>query len=101
MEGRRNGMCFELKCFLNHTRRCRNDGSIDLYFKCRDNCPDAKEEMSEIRQGVKRSIPVIKKYGGGLPKQTMIGYHLFAAFPNLYGWLLKFVADMSKVEKYS
>ena len=77
-----------------------NDGSIDLYFKCRDNCPDAKGEMFEIRHGVRESIDVIKKYGN-LPAQTMIGYHLFAAFPNIYGCLLKYVADMSKVEKYS
>lgn len=77
-----------------------NDGSIDLYFKCRDHCPDAKGEMLEIRHGVRDSIDVIKKYGQ-LPLQTMIGYRLFAAFPNLYGCLLKYVADMSKVEKYS
>ena len=77
-----------------------NDGSIDLYFKCRDNCPDAKGEMFEIRHGVRDSIDVVKKYGR-LPVQTMIGYRLFAAFPNLYGRLLKYVADMSKVEKYS
>lgn len=77
-----------------------NDGSIDLYFKCRDFCPEAKAEMLEIRQGVKRSLSLIKRYGK-LPMQTMIGYRLFAAFPNVYGRLLKHVADMSQVEKYS
>lgn len=77
-----------------------NDGSIDLYFKCRDNCPDAKGEMFEIRYGVRESIGLIRKYGQ-LPAKTMIGYGLFAAFPNLYGMLLKHVADMSNVEKYS
>ena len=77
-----------------------NDGSIDLYFKCRDFHPEAKGEMFEIRYGVRESIDVIRKYGT-LPKQTMIGYWLFSAFPNLYGKLLKHVADMSNVEKYS
>ena len=77
-----------------------NDGSIDLYFKCRDFCPEAKGEMFEIRYGVRDSLDLIKKYGE-LPAQTMIGYRLFAAFPNLYGRLLKHVADMSNVEKYS
>jgi hypothetical protein len=78
-----------------------NDGSIDLYFKCRKFCPDAKCEMFEIRHGVSESMALIKKYGGGLPAQTMIGYRLFSAFPGIYGLLLKFVADMSNVEKYS
>ena len=77
-----------------------NDGSIDLYFKCRDFCPEAKAEMLEIRQGVRRSLSLIKKYGK-LPMQTMIGYRLFAAFPNVYERLLKHVADKSQVEKYS
>ncbi len=80
--------------------RACNDGSIDLYFKCRDFCPEAKEEMMEIRQGVRRSLSLIKRYGK-LPARTMIGYRLFAAFPNVYGRLLKHVADMSQVEKYS
>lgn len=77
-----------------------NDGSIDLYFKCRDFCPDAKTEMNEIRQGVRESLSLIKKYGS-LPVKTRIGYLLFSVFPNLYGKLLKHVADMSNVEKYS
>ena len=77
-----------------------NDGSIDLYFKCRDFHPEAKGEMFEIRYGVRDSLDVIRKYGT-LPKQTLIGYWLFSAFPNLYGKLLKHVADMSNVEKYS
>ncbi len=77
-----------------------NDGSIDLYFKCRDFCPEAKAEMLEIRQGIRRSLSLIKRYGK-LPMQTMIGYRLFAALPNVYGRLLKHVADMSQVEKYS
>lgn len=77
-----------------------NDGSIDLYFKCRDFCPEAKEQMHEIRQGVKDSLKLIKKYGR-LPLQTVIGYWLFSAFPNLYGKLLAHVADLSNVEKYS
>ena len=78
-----------------------NDGSIDLYYKCKKFCPDAKDEMNEIRHGVGTSIPLIKKYGGGLPVQTMIGYRMFSAFPGIYGMLLKYVADMSNVEKYS
>ena len=78
-----------------------NDGSIDLYYKCKKFCPDAKDEMYEIRHGVGASIPLIKKYGGGLPAQTMIGYRMFSAFPGIYGMLLKYVADMSNVEKYS
>ena len=77
-----------------------NDGSIDLYFKCRDFHPEAKGEMFEIRYGVRDSLDMIRKYGT-LPKQTLIGYWLFSAFPNLYGKLLKHVADMSNVEKYS
>lgn len=77
-----------------------NDGSIDLYYQCKKFCPEAKAEMLEIRYGVRESISVIKQYGT-LPAQTMIGYHLFAAFPRLYRILLKFVADYSKVEKYS
>lgn len=78
-----------------------NDGSIDLYYKCKKFCPDAKDEMNEIRHGVGVSIPLIKKYGGGLPVQTMIGYRMFSSFPGIYGMLLKYVADMSNVEKYS
>ena len=77
-----------------------NDGSIDLYFKCRDFCPEAKKEMQEIRQGVGNSLKLIKKYGK-LPLQTMIGYRLFSLFPGLYRKLLAHVADMSQVEKYS
>jgi hypothetical protein len=56
--------------------------------------------MFEIRYGVRESLGLIKKYGE-LPKQTMIGYWLFGAFPEIYGLLIKFVADMSQVEKYS
>ena len=78
-----------------------NDGSIDLYFKCKKFCPDAKGEMFEIRYGVRESIATIRQYGGGLTKQTMIGYWLFSTFPGIYGMLLKHVADMSNVEKYS
>jgi len=78
-----------------------NDGSIDLYYKCKKFCPDAKGEMFEIRHGVNESMALIRKYGGGLPKQTMIGYWLFSAFPGIYGMLIKYVADMSNVEKYS
>ena len=77
-----------------------NDGSIDLYFKCAKFCPDAKGELFEIRYGVRQSIDLIKKYGK-LPAKTMIGYYLFAMFPAIYGMLLKHVADMSNVEKYS
>lgn len=77
-----------------------NDGSIDLYFKCRDFCPEAKKERKEIRQGVWNSLRLIRKHGK-LPLQTMIGYGLFAILPNLYGKLLIHVADMSQVEKYS
>ena len=77
-----------------------NDGSIDLYFKCRAFHPEAKGEMLEIRYGVRESVDMIKKYGQ-LPVQTMLGYRLFAAFPGIYGMLLKHVADMSNVEKYS
>lgn len=77
-----------------------NDGSIDLYFKCREFCPDAKAQMKEIRQGVGESLALIRKYGS-LPPQTMIGYRLFSALPGLYGKLLKHVADRSNVEKYS
>lgn len=77
-----------------------NDGSIDLYYQCKKFCPEAKGEMLEIRYGVRNSIELINKYGS-LPKQTMIGYRLFASFPEIYGILIKFVADMSNVEKYS
>lgn len=77
-----------------------NDGSIDLYFKCRDFCPEAKVQMKEIRKDVRSSLSLAKKYGS-LPMKTVIGYHLFAAMPNLYGKLLGHVADMSNVEKYS
>lgn len=77
-----------------------NDGSIDLYYQCKKFCPEAKGEMLKIRYGVRNSIELIKKYGS-LPKQTMIGYRLFASFPEIYGILIKFVADMSNVEKYS
>lgn len=77
-----------------------NDGSIDLYYKCQKACPDAKGELFEIRHGVRESLDLIKKYGE-LPKKTMIGYWLFSAFPAVYGLLLKHVADMSNVEKYS
>ena len=77
-----------------------NDGSIDLYFKCKKFCPDAKGELFEIRHGVRESIDLIRKYGE-LPKQTIIGYWLFSTFPEIYGILLKRVADMSNVEKYS
>ena len=78
-----------------------NDGSIDLYFKCKKSCSEAQGELFEIRHGVRESLELIKKYGGGLPAQTIIGYALFAAFPGIYGLLIGFVADMSKVEKYS
>ena len=77
-----------------------NDGSIDLYFKCKDFCPDAKGEMFEIRHGVRESLGLIKKYGQ-LSKKTLIGYWLFSTFPDIYRILLKRVADMSNVEKYS
>ena len=77
-----------------------NDGSIDLYYKCQKACPDAKGELAEIRHGVKESFGLIKKYGK-LPVKTMIGYWLFAAFPEIYGKLIGHVADMSNVEKYS
>lgn len=77
-----------------------NDGSIDLYFKCKASCPEEKAKLKEIRQGVWESLPLIRQYGR-LPAQTMIGYRMFAAVPGLYGRLLKHVADMSQVEKYS
>lgn len=77
-----------------------NDGSIDLYFKCRAEFPQAKAELAEIRKGVKESLPLIRKYGK-LPAKTMIGYRLFAALPGVYGKLIGHVADMSNVEKYS
>lgn len=77
-----------------------NDGSIDLYFKCRDFCPEAKSQMKEIRQDVKESLKLIKIYGT-LPMKTKIGYRLFAVVPNVYEKLLRRVADMSNVEKYS
>ena len=77
-----------------------NDGSIDLYFRCKKTCPDAKGEMLEVRYGVRESLGLIKKYGQ-LPAKTMIGYWLFAAFPKVYGLLIGHVADMSNVEKYS
>ncbi len=77
-----------------------NDGSIDLYYKCQQFQPDAKGEMLEIRYGVRQSIDLIHKYGK-LPLKTMIGYRLFAAFPEIYQKLLARVADMSNVEKYS
>lgn len=77
-----------------------NDGSIDLYFKCKNYCPTAKEEMKKIRKSVKKTIPLIRKYGS-LPLQTMIGYRLFVILPTVYGKLLTHVADMTHVEKYS
>ena len=77
-----------------------NDGSIDLYFKCKKACPDAKDQMFEVRHGVRESLELIKKYGQ-LPAKTIIGYWLFATFPKVYGLLIGHVADMSKVEKYS
>ncbi len=77
-----------------------NDGSIDLYYKCQQYQPDARGEMLEIRYGVRQSIDLIRKYGK-LPLKTMIGYRLFAAFPEIYQKLLVHVADMSNVEKYS
>ena len=77
-----------------------NDGSIDLYFKCKDFCPEAKNEMVEIRHGVRESLGLIKKYGQ-LSMKTMIGYALFSICPGIYRILLKRVADMSNVEKYS
>lgn len=77
-----------------------NDGSIDLYFQCRNAFPNAGKELRNIRRNVQKSIPMIRKYGK-LPLQTMIGYQLFAVFPWLYGKLIGRVADMSKVEKYS
>lgn len=77
-----------------------NDGSIDLYYKCQAAFPQARAELMEIRQGVKMSLPVIRKYGK-LPLRTMLGYRLFAALPQLYGKLIGHVADMSQVEKYS
>ncbi len=80
-----------------------NDGSIDLYYKCQEFHPEAKGEMLEIRYGVRQSIDLLKNYKkyGKLPMQTMIGYRLFAAFPEIYQKLLAYVADMSNVEKYS
>ena len=77
-----------------------NDGSIDLYYKCKKVCPDAKGELFEIRHGVRESLSLIRKYGQ-LPKKTLIGYWLFATFPEIYGVLIGHVADMSNVEKYS
>lgn len=77
-----------------------NDGSIDLYYKCKKACPEAKGELFEIRHGVRESLDLIKKYGQ-LPAKTMIGYWLFATFPEIYGMLIGHVADMSNVEKYS
>ncbi|MGN0335851.1 MAG: glycosyltransferase family 2 protein [Lachnospiraceae bacterium] len=77
-----------------------NDGSIDLYFKCRDHLDDAENEMKAIRRNVKNSLKLVKQYGS-LPLKTRIGYQMFAAAPNLYGKLLSHVADMSHVEKYS
>lgn len=77
-----------------------NDGSIDHYFKCKESFPEAKTQLRQIRKDVRGSLPVIKKYGK-LPLQTMVGYRLFAAFPWLYGKMIKYVADMSQVEKYS
>ena len=77
-----------------------NDGSIDLYYKCKKACPDAKGELFEIRHGVRESLGLIKKYGQ-LSAKTMFGYWLFAAFPEIYGMLIGHVADMSNVEKYS
>lgn len=77
-----------------------NDGSIDLYYKCRDFCPEAGVQMKEIRKAVRDSLKTVKKYGK-LPVKTVIGYHLFVAVPNVYEKLLRHVADMSNVEKYS
>lgn len=77
-----------------------NDGSIDLYYQCRAAFPQAKEELAEIRRGVRKSLPLIRKYGK-LPPRTMAGYRLFAACPQLYGKLIGHIADMSQVEKYS
>ncbi len=77
-----------------------NDGSIDLYFKCRDRLPDAQAEMRRIRKNVRKSLKLVKHYGS-LPVKTRIGYLLFAWMPDLYGKLLTHVADLSQVEKYS
>ena len=71
-----------------------------LYYKCKKACPDAKGEQFEIRYGVRNSLSLIRKYGQ-LPAKTMFGYWLFATFPEVYGLLIKHVADMSNVEKYS
>lgn len=77
-----------------------NDGSIDLYFKCLDFCPEAKQQRKEIQRNVKNSLKLIKTYGK-LPLKTMIGYQMFVSVPGLYRKLLGHVADMSQVEKYS
>lgn len=77
-----------------------NDGSIDLYFKCQDFCPEAKNERIKIRTDVKKSLKIVKKYGK-LPLKTRIGYGLFVTVPGIYRKLLGHVADMSQVEKYS
>lgn len=77
-----------------------NDGSIDHYFQCREAFPEAKTQLRQIRRDVRKSLPLIRNYGK-LPLQTMLGYRLFATFPWIYGKLIKYVADMSQVEKYS
>lgn len=77
-----------------------NDGSIDLYFKCRDFCPEAKSELAKIRTDVKNSLKIVKKYGK-FPLKTRIGYGLFVTVPGIYRKLLGHVADLSQVEKYS
>ncbi len=77
-----------------------NDGSIDLYFKCRDFCPEAKSELAKIRTDVKKSLKIVKKYGK-FPLKTRIGYGLFVTVPGIYRKLLGHVADLSQVEKYS
>lgn len=77
-----------------------NDGSIDLYFKCRDFCPEAKNELAKIKKDVRESLKIVKKYGK-FPLKTRIGYVLFLTAPGIYRKLLGHVADLSQVEKYS
>lgn len=77
-----------------------NDGSIDLYYRCKESCPQAKEELLKIRKQVGKSLKFLKNYGT-LPLKTRIGYWLFWGCPKIYGILIKYAADMSNVEKYS
>lgn len=77
-----------------------NDGSIDLYYQCQKACPQEKGALKEIRTEVRNSLKLVKGYGT-LPWKTRIGYQLFWICPKLYGMLIKHVADLSNVEKYS